>query len=50
VAVGVFIYRRSVADGVEVMCALISATQDLFSQDVGVVFLTWIVEATELLP
>ena len=37
-AVGVFIDRRCVADGVEVTCCLISATREMFSEDEGVEF------------
>jgi len=44
VAVGVIIHRRCVADGV------ISATRELFSEDEGVEFWPWIVEAMELPP
>jgi len=44
VAVGVIIDCRWVADGV------ISATRELFSEDKGVEFWPWIVEATELPP
>jgi len=44
VAVGVIIDRRCVADGV------ISATLESFSEDEGVEFWPWIVEATELPP
>jgi len=38
VAVGVFIDRRCVADGVEVMCWVISAIRELFSEDEGMEF------------
>jgi len=50
VAVGVFIDRRCVADRVEVTRWLISATQELFSEDEGVEFWPSIVEGTELPP
>jgi len=38
VAVGVIVDRRCVADGVEVMRSVISATRELFSEDEGVEF------------
>jgi hypothetical protein len=38
VAVGVIIDRRCVADGVEVTRSVVSATQELFSEDEGVKF------------
>jgi len=38
VAVGVYIDRCSVADGVEATCLVISATQELLSEDEGVEF------------
>jgi len=50
VAVGEFIDRCCLANGVLVMCCVISATRELFSKDVGVEFGPWIVEATELPP
>jgi len=50
VAVGVFVDRRCVADGVEVTRWLISVTRELFSEDEGVEFWPWIVEGTELSP
>ena len=37
-AVGVFIDRCCVADGVKVMCRVISATRELFSEDEGMEF------------
>ena len=48
--VGVIIDRHCVADAVEVTCWVISATRELFSEDEGVEFWPWIVEATELPP
>ena len=50
VAVRVIIDRRCVADGVEVTRWVISATRELFSEDVGVEFWPWIVEVTQLPP
>jgi len=47
-AVGVFIDRYCGVDGVDVTRCVISATRELFSEDEGVEFCTWIVEATEL--
>lgn len=47
-AVGVLIDRHNVAGQVEVMCRVIFARGDLFSEDDGVVFSPRIVEATEL--
>ena len=38
VAVGAFIARRCVANGVEITCSVISATQESFSEDEGVEF------------
>jgi hypothetical protein len=37
-AVGVFIDRGSVADGVEVTCSVISAMRELFSEEEGMEF------------
>jgi len=50
VAVGVLIHRRCVADGVEVKRWVISAMRELFSEDKGMQFWPWIVEAAELPP
>jgi len=46
--VGVSIDRRWVGDGVEVTRRVLSATPELFSEDEGVEFWPWIVDATEL--
>jgi len=48
VTFGVFIDCRCVADGVDVTPLVISATQNLFSEQEGMEFVPWIVEATEL--
>jgi len=50
VAVGVFVDRRCVVDGVDVARWVISEKWDSFREDVGVEFWHWIVEATELTP
>jgi len=50
VAVGLFIDRRRVADGVKVPHWVISAMPELFSEDEGVEFWPWIVKAMELPP
>jgi len=50
VAAGVFIDRCCVADGEQAMRWVISAMQELFSEDEGVECWPWIDEATELPP
>jgi len=47
VAVEVFIHHRCVADGMEAMRWIISATRELFNEDVGLDLWSWIVPATE---
>jgi len=50
VAVGVFIDRRCTADGVELLRWVISAMREVLSEDEGMEFWPWIVEAMELPP